>query len=396
MRYALNWLLAFGSVILLAANDLAAQRLAPVPAIPGAADPTPATADLAEEKEMQSLLTKLDEMNKLITQNAQSPQAWRPLLEQGEVLLQLAARSKGAEQENFLRMAVDGFYSAAVTSPKEQQTAAEKLRQLPGRIARRLPNSPAIAYAIQQEIQADCVRVLEENGGDNVKAQKHRCTRLMQFAEENAASAEAPKAVLEAAHIRESLGETEEACRCYRFLSDHYADKAVGRKAQGALSRLGQGDGLVRLQLPPLYPSRANETAFNLDELRGKLVLVYFWSSTSARAAEDFNALKQVTDRFVGRGLEVVYVNMDGDPAAAKTFLSGRLMAGTHLYQKGGLDGAIAERCGILQVPHAFLVGRDGTVLRNSLPAAQLEAEIVSHLPDGRCSAPRKALRRGP
>ena len=240
MRYALNWLLAFGSVILLAANDLAAQRLAPVPAIPGAADPTPATADLAEEKEMQSLLTKLDEMNKLITQNAQSPQAWRPLLEQGEVLLQLAARSKGAEQENFLRMAVDGFYSAAVTSPKEQQTAAEKLRQLPGRIARRLPNSPAIAYAIQQEIQADCVACSKRTAATTSRPRNTAARASCSSPRRTPRPPSAPKAVLEAAHIRESLGETEEACRCYRFLSDHYADKAVGRKRK-ASCRAGTG-----------------------------------------------------------------------------------------------------------------------------------------------------------
>ena len=127
----------------------------------------------------------------------------------------------------------------------------------------------------------------------------------------------------------------------------------------------------------------------------GKLVLVYFWSSTSARAAEDFNALKQVTDRFVGRGLEVVYVNMDGDPAAAKTFLSGRLMAGTHLYQKGGLDGAIASAAGFCRCLTPSLSAETGPCcgihFRHATRGGDCQPSSGWPL-----SAPRKALRRGP
>ena len=176
-------------------------------------------------------------------------------------------------------MAVDGFYSAAVTSPKEEQTAAEKLRQLSARIARRLPNSPVVAYAIQQEIQADCVR-----GARRERRRQRQGPETPLHAPDAVRRAErrvrrGAEGRSEAARVRESLGETEEACRCYRFLSDHYSDKAVGRKCRGALWRLGQGDGLFRLQLPPLYPSRANETAFNLNELRAS-----WCSSTSGRA----------------------------------------------------------------------------------------------------------------
>ena len=62
--------------------------------------------------------------------------------------------------------------------------------------------------------------------------------------------------------------------------------------------RLDQGRGVVRLQLPLLYTSgRGNEDSFNVDQCRGKLVVVYFWSSTSSQVSEDFETLKQITDR---------------------------------------------------------------------------------------------------
>jgi len=109
-------------------------------------------------------------------------------------------------------------------------------------------------------------------------------------------------------------------------------------------------------------------------------VVVYFWTSTSPRIEEDFAVLKQFTDRYVSRDVEVVYVNLDADAKTGRAFLSGRLTAGTHLYQSGGLDGVVAERYGIQEVPQAFLIGKDGTLLQHSLPASRIEAEVAGRL----------------
>ena len=372
-----KWIPTVGITLLFAAN---------LPASPPAAGPDESAAVYRtvgdDDREMKPLLDRLSELSRLISENAQSPQAWRYPLEQAEILLRLAARSQGEERDKLLRMAIDSYYSAAVLSPGDQPAAYERLQRLPEQIARALPGNPLAQYAMLQEIQADCTRVLEKNGGDRDKAQEHRGTRLMRFARENIQSPEAPGAILEAAQISESLGANEEACRCYRYLSENFPGHAAGRKAGGALWRLGKIDGPVRLEMPLLY-APSGDAPFDLAQLRGKLVVVYFWSSTDAHAAGDFLALKQLTDRYGSRGVEVVYVNMDDDPARGRAFLSGQLTAGVHLYQSGGLAGAAAERYGILELPHAFLVGKDGTLLGHSLPAAQLESHVNQHLHPG-------------
>jgi hypothetical protein len=75
---------------------------------------------------------------------------------------------------------------------------------------------------------------------------------------------------------------------------------------------------------------------------------------------------------------------MDADLNAARSFLAGRLTMGTHVYQRGGLDGLVAERYGIQTLPTLFLLGNDGSLIKQSLPAAGLEAEVSSRLPRGR------------
>src|SRR5579875_836207 len=374
MKATSKWLPSLGGSLLIAAHLFAfSPDAGPVDGV-------------ANEQQMRPLLDKLTELSQLIERNNQSPQVWQYHLEQAELLLRLAAaQSQPKEREDVLRMAVDGFYSAAVLCPREQPVAFERLRQLPQRLAQFFPGSPTILYAVLQEIQADCILVLEQSGGDNAKSEKHRCERLLQFAREHPDVPEAAKAVLQAAQTAESLGDNEEASRCYLYLVEHFPNDAAARKAAGALWRLGQNHQPMALELPLLYSSRNSRNAlFNLEELRGRLVVVYFWTSTSEGVAEEFQKLKQLTDRYAGRGLEIVYVNMDAEPAEGRAFLSGRLTAGVHVYQPGGLDGAVAERYGLQKVPQAFLVNRDGTLLKHSLTASRLEAELADRLPRGR------------
>jgi len=377
-----KWLPSLGGSLLIAANAFATSPYFPTAPRANAARPAPAPALSAEEQQLRPLLERLSQLSQLIERNPQSPQLWQFHLEQADVLLRLAGSSQKKERDSILRMTVDAVYSSALLSPREQPIAWQRLRQLPQLLAQLFPGHPVILYAVMQEIQADCMRVMEQSGGDRVKSEEHRCRRLLQFAQEYPQAAEAPKAVLQAAQVHESLGQIEEAGRCYQYLVENFPNDAAARKAGGALWRLGQSHQPVQLELPLLYASGSSiQKTFNLEELRGKLIVVYFWTSTSEHAAEDFQTLKQVTDRHVGRGLDVVYVNMDADPAQARAFLSGQLTAGVHCYQAGGLEGPIAERYGIQQVPQAFLVGRDGTLLKHSLPAARLETELVASQP---------------
>jgi hypothetical protein len=135
------------------------------------------------------------------------------------------------------------------------------------------------------------------------------------------------------------------------------------------------------------------EPLFDLTQLRGKLVVVYFWASTSEQVGEDFATLKRLTDRYRSRGLELVYVNLDDNPTSAEDFLSEQLTAGTHLFARGGLDGPIAESYDLHSLPQAFAVAPDGTLLRHSVQVAELEALVSAHLGASRETAPTPARR---
>ena len=168
-------------------------------------------------------------------------------------------------------------------------------------------------------------------------------------------------------------------------MADNYAGQSVARKAGGSLARIGLGGEVVHLELPLLFAAEnRNASVFDLKELHGKLTAVYFWSSASPRAAEDLQILKDLAEKYQDRDFEVVYVNMDENVGKARTFLAGRLTMGTHVYQRGGLDGAVAERYGIQTLPTLFLLGKDGSLIKQSLPTSGLQEELARRMPRGR------------
>jgi thiol-disulfide isomerase/thioredoxin len=356
-------------------------------AVPQGPAPTRAQAEAAsaEEREVQGLLERLSQLSKAIAADPQGAQTWRNQIAQADVSLHLAMRSKGKERDDWLKMAIDSLFGAAAQSPQNETTARQRLAQLPAQIAKACPDSPVWSYAAMQEVRLDYLRAMAAASDDPSKAQLYLRDRLLRFAHDYPAAAEAPGAIEEAASLSVPLGKKDDAARCYRYLMERYAGTPVAQKAEGAIWRLRTGSETVELNLPRLYPSgEANERPFDLKDLRGKLVLVYFWSSTSPRAEVDLQLLKHLMDKHGSHGLEVVYVNLDKDMVTAQTYMSGRLTVGTHLHASGGMSGGVAKRYGIESLPEVFLLGPDGELMKHSLTAQQAEAEVTAKPPRGR------------
>jgi hypothetical protein len=280
-------------------------------------------------------------------------------------------------------MAVDSYYSAASMSPAGETVARQQLVEFPARIARSSPKSPALAYAALQGVRADYMRRISENPANAAAARAQLCEGLVAFAAAYPHSVAAPDAVLEAAQAYEALGRPDDARRSYRYLADRFPTQAAAKTARASLWRLAGPGTPVPLDLPPLYPTANAAAAANPDHSHtGKVVVAYFWSSTTPQAAADLQTLRDLSDRYQDRGLEVVCVDVDADPAQARVFLAGKLTAGEQLYQPGGQEGA-AEHYGISSLPSAIVIAGDGTLARHSVRTSQLEKEITKRLPGG-------------
>jgi hypothetical protein len=363
MRMAAGQLVTLGSCVLLACGLAFGQQ--PAPTAPQATE---------EEQVVQQLLGKLTELSKLISRE---PQSWQHQMSQADVMFKLAHYSKGKEREDWLRVASESVYAAAVQAPENQPSTYQQLQQLPSQIQRTYPESKVWSHVARQVIQAEYVRTLSKQDADPTKAQAHLRDRLVAFANEHQDVPEAPEAAMEAASISESMKSVEDAVRCYRHVATRYAGTPAGRLAAGRQWRLGGVGTPVALALPCLYAaSSASEPPYDLSEARGKVVVLYFWSCGSNVEA-DFPVLKQLNDRYQYRGLQVVYVNLDDDSSKVREYLKGKLVPGVHIQQQGGLKSEMAGQFGLKALPEAMLVGPDGKLIAHSLTAARLGAVVA-------------------
>jgi glutathione peroxidase-family protein len=123
-----------------------------------------------------------------------------------------------------------------------------------------------------------------------------------------------------------------------------------------------------------LAGSALNGSHFDVNTLRGKVVVIYYWASWNQQSIGDFARLREMLRTYNSRGLELVCVNCDNSPPEQGSPLASA--PGTQLFQPGGLEGPLTTQYGIMVLPNLFLVGKDGQVVSRTVQIATLEDEI--------------------
>src|SRR6185369_5280679 len=103
-------------------------------------------------------------------------------------------------------------------------------------------------------------------------------------------------------------------------------------KAIGALRRLNSDGKDFELAGPALGTGQM----VNIAQLKGKIVVVYYWASWNQQCAPDFFKLKTLQGLYGSKGLELVCVSLDNSEADAQKFIADAQAPGTHLYQQPG------------------------------------------------------------
>ena len=125
------------------------------------------------------------------------------------------------------------------------------------------------------------------------------------------------------------------------------------------------GDAAPSVELP-LLTAHQNEglslpagTPFSLGDLEGKVVYLDFWASWCGPCRMSFPRLEQLRQELGPLGFEVFAINVDEFETDATNFLSEIPVTYPLLYDGGG---TAPQRYGILGMPTAYLIDREGQV----------------------------------
>ncbi|HID23011.1 MAG TPA: TlpA family protein disulfide reductase, partial [Planctomycetaceae bacterium] len=161
------------------------------------------------------------------------------------------------------------------------------------------------------------------------------------------------------------------SCELHGLVEDAVACYTTLQNAFPALPQARQSTALIRrLTLKGQFLSLAGPTIdgrfFSIDELRGRPVMVVFWTTTARAFLEQLPRLVQVYAKYKPKGLALVSVSLDTDAKAVQAFLTQYAIDWPVIFytepEHRGRNNPIATYYGVLDVPQVWLVSRSGKV----------------------------------
>ena len=129
--------------------------------------------------------------------------------------------------------------------------------------------------------------------------------------------------------------------------------------AAGIALRPILADALPSGEQAPDLVLRTESATTSLAELRGKVVWLDFWASWCGPCRQSFPWMEAMQQRYGVQGLQVVALNLDAKPEAARRFLAEHRASFMVAFDHSGDS---ARRYAVRAMPTSVLIGADGQV----------------------------------
>jgi hypothetical protein len=170
----------------------------------------------------------------------------------------------------------------------------------------------------------------------------------------------------------EMSGKAQDAVKWYeRIAAEFPNNQSATPLAKGAIKRLTSEGRPIAFEGTDL-----NGNKVSLADLRGKAVVIQYWTTSSDVCVADHAVLKELIAKYGGKSLEVISINLDYDRGQLEEYLKNKPLPWKQLYSERGFDGTLANELGVVTVPLNLLVGPDGKVISSNIQAAEVESEL--------------------
>jgi thiol-disulfide isomerase/thioredoxin len=146
-------------------------------------------------------------------------------------------------------------------------------------------------------------------------------------------------------------------------------------------------DLLAGMNAPSFRAYGIDGTIVDLDDYRGKVVLLDFWATWCKPWQKELPALQNVYRKYQSRGLEIIGMNLDYDLELVKTFLSENDIRWPQIANGRGWDMPLADLFKVSGIPKKLLIDRKGIVRFKDLHSKNLEARVHDLLSESSNSA---------
>ena len=105
----------------------------------------------------------------------------------------------------------------------------------------------------------------------------------------------------------------------------------------------------------------------NVNQHKGKIVLLYFWASSADPAGEQATAMKRIQTRYERDGLVIIGVCLDETAESMQAYVTQNATKWPNIHEQGGQNSRPAVDAGINMPPFFILLDKEGKVFNNHL-----------------------------
>jgi len=115
----------------------------------------------------------------------------------------------------------------------------------------------------------------------------------------------------------------------------------------------------------------------SLNDLKGKPVLLNFWSTRCPPCVHEMPFLQEIYDEWSGKGLMLIAINVGEGSSTVKGFMQNRNLSLPVLLDT---ELAVAQKYNITGIPTTFFIDTDGVIQEKVIGAFPNKAEIEKRL----------------
>jgi thiol-disulfide isomerase/thioredoxin len=178
------------------------------------------------------------------------------------------------------------------------------------------------------------------------------------------------------------VAEDELAEKSYKEFGELWA-KSFDLDLKRYGQRIAKG---TRKKTPPIVGKQmefagttVDDKPFNIEQLRGKVVLVQFWATWCGPCMASLSGLQKIYDEHHPAGFEIVALSQDDDKQALDMALDEYDLPWVHIWDRDQKDAEkhpIADTYGAHALPTTFLLDKTGKVVAKDLEGKELTAAI--------------------
>lgn len=291
-------------------------------------------------------------------------------LQKADLLERLAKFAPTAEERSsWLQNSVD-MLSAAIQSGTCPE-ASKRLGALLHRLRAGGRDQDLVAYIRFEQLSAEYIQSLQGPDPDYEKIQANWSANLEKYIGEYGNASPVADAMLQLAITHEYSDEVDKAKHWYSRLAREFGTTCAGKKAAGAIVRLeSPGKELA------IGGSGLSGREIQLDEYRGKVVLLHYWATWSDFCKKDIVVLKELAAKHGASGFQILSINVDHSREEVAGYVEQNSVSWPQIFEEGGLESRLARQLGIVNVPTMLLIDKQGKVVNRDIQVADLGREL--------------------